>query len=341
MNTTWIVLCSILGLSNLALILIVLFRRGGQDTAALVAELTRQNSAIRESVLLGLGQIQEKVQNDLRQGRKEQFDTMKHELEGVADKLAKLHEATGTVVALSQGVQDLNTILSKPQGRGAFGEFTLERMLADLFGECTEMYALQHTLEGGERVDAAIFLHPNRSLFLSVDAKFPLAHATPLLEGTGTPEIEREFAKDVRARAAEIATKYIRPPATLDFAFMFVPSESIYYLVLKDAKLHQELLQKRVIPTSPNSFFAYLQALTIAFQGRKIEQKTVEIQRAVIQVAKDFAKFLGDYTRVGEKLEQASKAYEDSRKDVDRFTKRIDKLQLGEVKEPSPFPASE
>ena len=106
--------------------------------------------------------------------------------------------------------------------------------------------------------------------------------------------------------------------------------------VYLDPKLHQALLQKKVIPTSPNAFYAYLQALAAAFRGMKIEQKTVEIQRAIIQVAKDFGRFAGDYQKVGERLRQAGDAYEESRKDVDRFTKTIDKLRLGEVKEPEP-----
>jgi DNA recombination protein RmuC len=296
----------------------------------LVVLLLRKPPSVQEDLL----KIKNEVQADLRLGREEQSRTLKAELETVATRLNELHSATGQVVELSKGINSLNMILSKSQGRGAFGELTLDRMLADLFGEYTEMYETQYVVEGLEKVDAAIFVKPDRSQFLSVDAKFPLANAVPLLEGKGTPEIERDFAKDVRERAKEIATKYIKPPRTLDFAFMFVPSEAVYYLVLKDSKLHQELLQKKVIPTSPNGFYAYLQAMAAAFRGMKIEQKTVEIQRAVIQVAKDFAKFAGDYQKVGEKLGQASKAYEDSQADVERFTKRIDKLQLGEVKEP-------
>ena len=310
---------------NLALLLVLLLRR-----PPLQEELRRNREELAESLRKELGQVRQEV--------------VKHNLDhfsAVAEKLGDLHRATGQVVELSKGVQALHTILSKSQGRGAFGEWTLERMLADLFGEHTEMYETQFVVEEGERVDAAIFVKPDRSQFLAVDAKFPLAHAMPLLEGKGTPEIERAFAKDVKERAEEVASKYVKPPRTLDFAFMFVPSEAVYYLVLQNAKLHEELLRKRVIPTSPNSFHAYLQALAIAFRGMKIEQKTVEIQRAIVQVAKDFSKFMGDYLKVGEKLEQASKAYESTRQEADRFTKRIDKLQLGEVKEPATAPTRE
>lgn len=90
----------------------------------------------------------------------------------------------------------------------------------------------------------------------------------------------------------------------------------------------------RVIPTSPNSFYAYLQSMASAFQGMKIERKSVEVQRAVIQLAKDYARFLGDYSRIGEKLEQASKAYRESLADAARLTHRFESLQMGEVREP-------
>lgn len=298
---------------NLVLLLVLLFRKN-----------SLQDDLVR---------IKNEVRDDLQKGREEQSATLKSELETVAKRLTELHTATGQVVELSKGVQDLHTILSKSQGRGAFGELTLERMLADLFGDQTELFETQYAVENGERVDAAVFVKPDRSQFLAVDAKFPLAHATPLLEGKDDPEAERAFVKDVKERADEIATKYIKPPRTMDFAFMFVPSEAVYHLVLRNAKLHEDLLRKKVVPTSPNSFYAYLQVLAVAFRGMKIEQKTVEIQRAVVQVGKDFARFLGDYRKVGEKLDQAARAYEDSRKDADRFTKRIEKLQLGEPAE--------
>ena len=205
----------------------------------------------------------------------------------------------------------------------------------------TDLYNLQHPVEGAERVDAAIFVEPDQSRFLAVDAKFPLANATPLLEGEGTEENRKAFAKDVKARADEIASKYIKPPKTQEFALMFVPSEAVYFLLLKDQKLHEKLLKIKVVPTSPNSLYAYLQVLASAFRGRKLEKKTREIQEAIIRIAKDFEKFGADYAKVGERLGQTVKAYEDSRKDADRFSRRIQKLRQADVKElPSDPPSS-
>jgi DNA recombination protein RmuC len=309
------------------------------QTGLLVALLARKRDGVERALLEGLIRIQDRVQQDLHTLRgdvdrrlSESVAQNLQSFSAVAEKLGKLHEATGQIVSLSQGVNDLNVILKTPKGRGAFGEMTLERMLGDLFGEHAELYETQYSIEGAEKVDAVIFVRPDRSQMLCVDAKFPLANAMPLVEGKGTPEIERAFAADVKARAGEIRKKYLKPPKTLDFAFMFVPSEAVYYELLRNASLHRDLLLDRIVPTSPNAFYAYLKALSIAFDGMKIGQKAVEIQRAIVEVAKDFSKFAVDYQKLGERVTLAKDAYDLTVKDVERFTKRIERLQQGEVR---------
>lgn len=308
------------------------------QSGLVLALLLRPRENVEKALVEGLVRVQDRVQQDLQALRGEVDRKLSESVaqnlqsfSAVADKLGKLHEATGQIVSLSQGVHDLGVILKTPQGRGAFGEMTLEQMLGDLFGEHAELYEMQFTVEGAEKADAAIFVRPDRSQVLCVDAKFPLANAVPLIEGRGTPEVERAFASDVKARADEIRKKYIKPPKTLDFAFMFVPSEAVYYQLLKNVKLHQELLRMRVVPTSPNAFYAYLQALSVAFRGMKIEQKTVEIQKAIVQIARDFTSFASDYDRLGKKLDEAQKAYGDTTIDIENFKKRVAKLKIGEV----------
>src|SRR5574341_1136616 len=169
------------------------------------------------------------------------------------------------------------------------------QMVEDLLGDHGELFDLQYGVEWGERADAAIFVRPDRSQFVCIDAKFPMANAQPLLSGEGDEgsrrEAEKLFARDVLAQAQQIAAKYIRPPKTLDFAFMFVPAESVYYLLLKNRALHEQLLRLQVVPASPNNFYAYLQALAFAFRGFKIEQKTREIQVLLERLGQDFERF--------------------------------------------------
>jgi DNA recombination protein RmuC len=200
------------------------------------------------------------------------------------------------------------------------------------------MFELQYQMEWGERADAAIFVRPDRSQFVCVDAKFPMANAQPLLEGEGDESVRREhekaFARDVMGQAESIRAKYIRPPQTLDFAFLFVPAESVYYLLLRNRALHEQLLKIQVIPTSPNSFYAYLQALAFAFRGFKIEQKTREIQDLLERVGKDFERFADNFRIFGRHLDNAQAKYMESVRDVERFRARIGSLRGGEEKLP-------
>jgi len=253
----------------------------------------------------------------------------------VADKLTQLHEAAGQMVTLSRNVGELKTILESPKARGAFGELTLEQMLAEIFGTHTGLFATQYELDGRERVDAVIFVEPDNQRIVCIDAKFPLANAQPLLDGNlseqDARDCERKFARDVLNRAREIADKYIRPPLTLDFAFMFVPAESVYYLLLKDQKLHEELLRMHVVPTSPNALYAYLRALAYAFRGRKLQQQARQLQQLIEDVARDFERFAKDFSQLGRHIDNAKSKYDQTLRDVQRFNERIGGIRRIEV----------
>jgi DNA recombination protein RmuC len=273
------------------------------------------------------GEVEKKLGETVEQNMKS--------FSGVADRLSKLHEATGQIVMLSKGVNDLNVLLNSPKARGAFGEMTLQQMLTDMFGEQGRIFELQYPIDGQERVDAAIFTGPDRTQIVCVDSKFPLANAQPLLDGSALPgkvqEYRKAFARDVLNRAKEIRDKYIRPPKTLEFAFMFVPAESVYAELLRDAKLHEDLLRMKVIPTSPNSFFAYLQAMAHAFRGLTIEKEAQEIQKVVLQLVKDFDRFMEGYKLVGTHLDRAAKQYETTEKRAGLLESRAAKLGRTEL----------
>jgi len=303
--------------------------------------IARIRQEVSESFLKGLDGISRRIEEKLLEIRgemaRELSETADRNLKGfdqVASHLKDLGYATGQMVLLSRDIGQLNVLLTQPKARGAFGELTLQQMLSDLFGSHTEMFDLQYQMEWGERADAAIFVRPDRSQFVCVDAKFPMANALPLLEGEGGEaerrEYEKAFARDVLTQAESIRAKYIRPPATLDFAFLFVPAESVYFLLLRNRALHEQLLRLQVIPTSPNSFFAYLQALAFAFRGFKIEQKTREIQDLLERVGKDFERFADNFRIFGRHLDNAQSKYMESVRDIERFRARIGSLRSGE-----------
>jgi DNA recombination protein RmuC len=317
-------------------------RSSATDLARSQAEASaRVRQEISENLFKGLDDISRRIEERLSEIRgevaRELSETADRNLKGfdqVAGHLKELSAATGQVVLLSRDINQLNVLLTQPKARGAFGELTLSQMLADLFGDHADMFELQYLMEGGEQADAAIFVRPDRSQFVCVDAKFPMANALPLMEGeigeSERKEFEKAFARDVLIQAESIRSKYIRPPRTLDFAFLFVPAESVYYLVLRNRALHEQLLKLQVVPTSPNSFFAYLQALAFAFRGFKIEQKTKEIQDLLERVGKDFERFADNFRIFGRHLDNAQAKYMESVRDVERFRARIGSLRSGE-----------
>ncbi len=317
-------------------------RANASDLARANAEATgRVRQEVSENILRGMDGISRRIEERLAEIRgevaRELAETADRNLKGfdqVAGHLKELGAATGQVVLLSRGINQLNVLLTQPKSRGAFGELTLSQMLSDLFGDHADMYELQHLMEWGEKADAAIFVRPDRGQVVCVDAKFPMANAQPLMEGEigegARREYEKAFARDVLTQAEAIRAKYIRPPKTLDFAFLFVPAESVYYLLLRNRALHEELLRLQVVPTSPNSFYAYLQALAFAFRGFKIEQKTREIQVLLERVGKDFERFADDFRIFGRHLENAQAKYMESVRDVERFRARIGSLRSGE-----------
>ncbi len=321
-------------------------RSSASDLARSQADAAgRVRQEVSENILKGMADVSRRLEERLGEIRAEMTrelgETADRNIKGfdqVAEHLKELGAATGQVVLLSRDINQLNVLLTQPKARGAFGELTLSQMLEDLFGSHAEMFELQHMVEWGEKADAAIFVRPDRSQFVCVDAKFPMTNAMPLLEGgadeAACREYEKAFARDVLVKAESIRAKYIRPPKTLDFAFLFVPAESVYYLLLRNRALHERLLRLQVIPTSPNSFFAYLQALAFAFRGFKIEEKTREIQTLLEQVGKDFERFADDFRVFGRHLDNAQAKYMESARDVERFRTRIVSLRSGEDKLP-------
>jgi DNA recombination protein RmuC len=298
-------------------------RQATQNLDLKFAELRK----VTETKLLEIrGEVETKLTSTVQ-------NNMKH-FANVTEQLSKLNEATGQIVTLSKGVNDLNVLLQTPNARGAFGELTLQQMLADVFGDYTDMFALQYALDDNVRADAAIYIGLDRKQVLCIDSKFPLANAKPLMDNNFEPSqangFEKAFARDVMERAKEIREKYISPPKTMDFAMMFVPAESIFYLLLRNRKVHEDLLRMRVIPVSPNSFYAYLQALAHGYRGLKIQQKAEELQKAIGQIGRDFERFADDYRLVGKHLTNAASKYQDTQQDIDRFTRRIDGLKLAE-----------
>jgi len=247
----------------------------------------------------------------------------------IQSSLGRLTEASRHMEEVGKNIAGLSDILRAPKFRGGIGELLLGDLLSQILSP--EHYKLQYSFSSGERVDAVIVLKVG---MVPVDAKFPLESFQRMIassEGEIQRKHRREFTRAVKGHIDGIAQKYILPDeGTFDFALMYIPAENIYYeTIIKDEGLGEErsllsyALEKRVIPASPNSFYAYLQAIALGLKGLQIEKKAQEIMQYLARIEGDFDRFKDEYSTLGGHIERARKKYDDASKSLDRFEDKL------------------
>ncbi|MEO6728362.1 MAG: DNA recombination protein RmuC [Candidatus Dojkabacteria bacterium] len=247
----------------------------------------------------------------------------------VTEKLTKLDDTNKQVVNFAEQLQSLENILKNPKQRGVLGEYFLETVLKNVLPPGS--YEMQYKFNNGEIVDAAVFVGKK---IIPVDAKFSLENYNRILEAkdeAAREPLEREFKNDLKKRIDE-TSKYIRPEeGTMTFAFMFIPSEGIYYDLLINQVgavktnthdlIEYAFKQKNVIIVSPTSFLAYLQTVLQGLNSLKIEEKALEIKDNVEKLQKHIGAFDQNFAKLGKNLGTVVGAYNDARGEY----KKIDK----------------
>jgi DNA recombination protein RmuC len=270
------------------------------------------------------GEILERTQQNLG----ERLDNAARVVGSVQRSLGGLEEANRKIYDVGKDIASLQEILRAPKLRGGLGEFFLEDLLAQILPP--QHFVIQHAFKSGERVDAVIKLG---SSLVPVDSKFPLENFKRMLEAANDDErsrAKRQFVGDVKKHVDAIAGKYILPDeGTYDFALMYIPAENVYYeTIIKDdsegeRNLSQYALSKRVVPVSPNSFYAYLQAIVLGLKGMKVEEHAKEIIQYLSRLRGDFAKFRDDFGLLGKHLGHAQTSYQTTEKRLEQFGQRL------------------
>jgi DNA recombination protein RmuC len=295
--------------------------------ATSASQMMQQMSEVAKQVNQQLGNITQQVQGTT-EGVSKRLDTAAAVIGEVKRSLGELGVSNQRILEVGKDIAQLQQILQAPKLRGGLGEL----FLADLIGQILprEHYELQYRFRSGEVVDAIIRLGKG---IVPVDAKFPLENFRKLQSAPTDDEriaLRKQFARDVKKHADDIARKYILPDeGTFDFALMYIPAENVYYeTIIKDDTAESEAisgyaLKKKVIPVSPNSFYAYLQAITVGLRGLQIEKQAREIMNLLQALTNDFTRFRDDFELVGKHLANAHAKYDDSSK---RLVRLEDKL---------------
>jgi len=286
-----------------------------------------------------LGQIVSQVNERLKENSEilqktqqslgERLDNAARVVGHVQKSLGSLEEANRKIYEVGKDIASLQEILRAPKLRGGLGEFFLGDLLAQILP--ADHFVTQFTFKGGEKVDAVIKLGGS---LVPVDSKFPLENFKRMLEGATEEEkarAKRQFVADVKRHIDGIASKYILPDeGTYDFALMYIPAENVYYeTIIKDDSsgaerdLSQYALGKKVIPVSPNSFYAYLQAIVLGVKGMKIEESAKEILQYLGRLEGDFARFKEEFNKLGSHLGHAQASFQNAEKRLDQFGQKL------------------
>ncbi|MHB8482802.1 MAG: DNA recombination protein RmuC [Nitrospiria bacterium] len=251
----------------------------------------------------------------------------------VQQNLGALSQATEKVFEVGKDIASLQEILKTPKFRGSFGEFFLGELLGQILP--SSHFSLQYAFKTGEIVVAFIHLGQGG---VPVDSKFPLENFKRIIESLNDEERKghrRKFVQDVKKHIDQISLKYILPDeGTFDFALMYIPAENVYYETMikenlkgDEKSLSVYALERKVIPVSPNTFYAYLQAIVLGLKGLRIEQSAKEILDYLSRLKGDFIKFKEEFEILGKHLNNSRLKYEDAVRKLDRFYSKLEEIE--------------
>lgn len=249
-------------------------------------------------------------------------------LDNAARVIGAVNRELGQMSQIGQNLQNFQELLKNPKLRGGLGEQGLNDMLAQGFAK--ELYSIQHKFRNGQTVDAAIKIEAG---IVPVDAKFPLENFNRILNGKSEEEkndARRKFRSDFRVHVNAIAKKYIVPDeGTVDFAMMYIPSETVYYeLISNEADLHEYAIKAKVIPTSPNTFFYYLRTLMLGLQGKRISEMSRQILGTLKIIQTETKKFGDNLSVLNRHVTNAKSTMEKVDSDFNRLSNKIEQISL-------------
>jgi len=251
----------------------------------------------------------------------------------ITQELSSVKETGRQVISFTDQLKNLQDILQNPKQRGILGEYYLETVLKNVLSP--EQFQMQYKFENGDIVDAVVFL--DKKKILPVDSKFSLENYNKMVQTSDPQEKERLgriFKNDLKMRIDE-TSKYIKPKeGTMDFAFMFIPSEGIYYDLLVGSVgsvdslslIEYAFQQKKVIIVSPTSFLAYLQTVLQGLRSLKIEEKAQDIIKRVGQLDKHINVFGQFMNKLGNSLSTTVNHFNNSHKEFAKIDKDIFKI---------------
>ena len=334
-----------------AIVVIALFVMQNRQLNKLTDELNRKTEAnnkdtqkkidevfyhINDKIDRNNENVQHSIAEQLNSSRKQMTESQKV-ISDISARIAAINKTNEQVVNVADELKTLQAVLQNPKQRGVFGEYYLDTVLGNILPPGT--YQTQYKFKDGVIVDAVVFL--DKGKILPIDSKFSLENYNRMITATNKSERElyaKKVSADLKGRIDE-TSKYIRPTEkTMDFAFMFIPSESLYYDMLINkvgtASSERDLIEyayrdKHVIVTSPTSFMAYLQTILQGLRSLEIEKDAQEIQARVAKLGQHIDAFDANMTKLGNALGTTVSHYNTAYKNLAQIDKDVVKITTG------------
>lgn len=351
------VILLILMAASLATVIYLLLKKGGggeggEKLGAMMERLSilaEQNRELRQLMDAKLSENHKATQEQYRATQDQIGQTIKTVqsisgqsaklISSVTEKLTKLDETNKQVVNFSAQLQNLQDILKNPKQRGVLGEYYLEETLKNVLPP--NSYQMQYSFKDGSIVDAVVFV---KDKIIPIDSKFSLENYERILNASDKAErekLEKIFKQDLKTRIDE-TSKYVKPSEkTMDFAFMFIPSEAIYYdlLINKVGAVQvntRDLIEyafrdRHVIIVSPTSFLAYLQTVLQGLRALQIEESAKEIRSNVEKLGKHLLSYDDFMRKLGTAMATSVNHYNSAYKEFKKIDKDVVKITEGEA----------
>ncbi len=319
----------IIGLGTVIFLLILLIRKkpAKEESPLIMQQLNHMNQVLDNKLTESARTMQT------------QFGQSAEIIGRVTEKLTRLDETNKQVVGFADQLKSLQDILKNPKQRGVLGEYYLETVLKNVLPPSS--YQMQYSFKDGTIVDAVVFIDKR---IIPIDSKFSLENYNRILESTDSNEKKRYeniFVGDLKARIDE-TSKYVKPEEkTMDFAFMFIPSEAVFYdllinkvgaIVSETSNLIYYAAQKKVVIVSPTSFLAYLQTVLQGLRNQKISEQAQEIIKEVERLGKHLFVYSDYMKRLGDHLTDTVGSYNKASKELAKVDKDVVKITDGEAK---------
>lgn len=283
------------------------------------ASLDTTNKTLHESLSSNSTNMVKTLQENTKQ--------LNERLDRAAQVIAGVGKEVSVVGEIGRSMKELQDFLKSPKMRGNIGEQILKDLISQIFPK--NSFHLQYRFKSGEKVDAAIKTDAG---IIPIDSKFPLENYQRLskhqIQDNEFKLLKKTFISDIKKHIDAIAQKYILPDeGTMDFALMYIPSESVFYEIINMEELIDYARGHRVYMVSPSTLYAHLQTILLSFEGKKIEQESKEILRLLRSIQIDYSKVNDQLDLLGRHLGNASNQYSNVHKGFVNFGQKLESVK--------------